>query len=86
MQDLEPLSSARSGDATLLRFRVRKQSERSHEGPGACHVRAPPLLPTCITMHRRSPAEMPDLPQSARVDDMRHSAAGGDSDDRVCLM
>jgi dihydrofolate reductase len=25
--DLEPLSSARSGDATLLRFRVRKQSD-----------------------------------------------------------
>jgi dihydrofolate reductase len=27
--DLEPLSSTRSGDATLLRFRVRKQSDQS---------------------------------------------------------
>jgi dihydrofolate reductase len=27
--DLEPLSSTRSGDATLLRFRVRKQSDQT---------------------------------------------------------
>ena len=27
--DLEPLSSTRSGDATILRFRVRQQSDRS---------------------------------------------------------
>jgi dihydrofolate reductase len=27
--DLEPISSTRSGDATILRFRVRKQSERT---------------------------------------------------------
>ena len=26
--DLEPLSSMRSGDATILRFRVRKQSDQ----------------------------------------------------------
>jgi len=39
-----------------------------------CHARDPPLLPTCITMHRRSPAKLPE-PRSARVDDMRHSAA-----------
>jgi hypothetical protein len=25
-----------------------------------CHPRDPPLLPTCITMHRRSPAKLPD--------------------------
>ncbi|MEP6761361.1 MAG: dihydrofolate reductase family protein [Sporichthyaceae bacterium] len=31
MTDLEPVSSARSGDATILRFRVRKQSELSVE-------------------------------------------------------
>ena len=29
--DLEPLSSRRSGDATMLRFRVRKQSDRAVE-------------------------------------------------------
>jgi hypothetical protein len=40
-----------------------------------CHARDPPLLPTCITMHRRSPAKSPQLARSARVDDMRHSAA-----------
>jgi hypothetical protein len=39
------------------------------------HARDPPLLPTCITMHRCSPAKRPQLPRSARVDDMRHSAA-----------
>jgi dihydrofolate reductase len=27
--DLEPLSSARSGDATILRFRVRKESDQA---------------------------------------------------------
>ncbi len=27
--DLEPLSSMRSGDATILRFRVRKQSDQT---------------------------------------------------------
>jgi hypothetical protein len=26
-------------------------------------------------MHTRSPAKLPDLPRSARVDDMRHFAA-----------
>jgi hypothetical protein len=26
-----------------------------------CHTRDPPLLPTCITMHRCSPAELPDV-------------------------
>src|SRR5690349_10995424 len=28
--DLEPLDSTRSGEATILRFRVRKQSDRTH--------------------------------------------------------
>jgi hypothetical protein len=43
-----------------------------------CHARDPPLLPTCITLRRRSPAKLPDLmARSARVDDMRHSAAKG---------
>src|ERR1035437_8205696 len=27
------------------------------------HARDPPFLPTCITMHRRSPSELPDLPR-----------------------
>ena len=27
--DLEPISSTRSGDATILRFRVRKQSDQA---------------------------------------------------------
>ena len=49
------------------------QSGRRPSRP--CHARDPPLLPTCITMHRRSPAKLPDLPRSTRVDDMRHSAA-----------
>jgi len=26
-----------------------------------CHTRNPPLLPTCISMHRCSPAELPDV-------------------------
>ena len=26
---------------------------------GPCHARDPPLLPTCIAMHRRSPAKRP---------------------------
>ena len=38
-----------------------------------CHARDPPLLPTRITMHRRSRARLPDL-RSARVDHMRHFA------------
>ena len=42
-------------------------------GQRPCHARDPPLLPTCITMHRRSPAKSPQLARSARVDDMRHS-------------
>ena len=29
-------------------------------GPAGPATRDPPLLPTCITMHRRSPAKLPD--------------------------
>ena len=35
------------------------QSGRPLSSP--CHARDPPLLPTCITMHRRSPAKRPRL-------------------------
>src|SRR5674476_643766 len=31
-----------------------------------CHARDPPLLPTCITMHRRSPAKLPDVCRDGR--------------------
>src|ERR1035437_7752514 len=40
------------------------QSGRRPSRP--CHARDPPLLPTCITMHRRSPAKLPALPHFAR--------------------
>jgi hypothetical protein len=37
-----------------------RQSGRRPTSP--FHARDPPLLPTCTTMHRRSLAELPDLP------------------------
>src|ERR1035437_9590075 len=40
------------------------QSGRRPSRP--CHARDPPLLPTCITMHRRSPAKLPDVCRDGR--------------------